>query len=66
MDPGGGGGGGGDMDATAARVAAMDPFPDLSEEEIISMLEAYEKSGMGLGPVPENLEASGCQPATFR
>jgi len=47
-------------DGAAARLAAMDPFPDLSEDEIVQLLEAYEKSGMGLGPVPEDLAVSWC------
>jgi hypothetical protein len=46
-------------DAAAARLAAMDPFPDLSEDEIVRLLEAYEKGGMGLGPVPEDLRVRG-------
>lgn len=43
-----------DMDAAAA-IAAMDPFPDMSEEEVVALLQSYEKSGMALGPVPEDL-----------
>jgi hypothetical protein len=33
----------------------MDPFPDMSEEEVVALLQSYEKSGMALGPVPEDL-----------
>lgn len=50
------------MDAAAEQLAAMDPFPDMSEEEILALLQRYESSGMGLGPVPENLEVRACAP----
>jgi hypothetical protein len=46
-------------EAAAAALAAMDPFPDMSEEEVAALLEAYEKSGAALGPVPEDLKAGG-------
>ena len=42
--------------AAAAAMAAMDPFPDMSEAEVEELLAAYEKSGMGLGPIPEDLQ----------
>lgn len=47
-----------DADDGAARLAALDPFPDVSEEELVAMLEAYERSAMSLGPVPEDLAVS--------
>lgn len=54
---GGAGAGAGDSaEDAAARMAALDPFPDCTEEEIVAMLDAYERSGSAaLGPVPEDL-----------
>ena len=42
----------------AAAAAMLDPFPDLSEEEVMQLLERYEKSGASLGPVPDDLPVS--------
>ncbi|GBF88596.1 pre-RNA processing protein [Raphidocelis subcapitata] len=49
-------GGGAGRDEAAARLAALDPFPDASEEELLAMLEACERSGALQGPVTEDLQ----------
>ncbi|GBF96758.1 hypothetical protein Rsub_09614 [Raphidocelis subcapitata] len=49
-------GGGAGRDEAAARLAALDPFPGASEEELLAMLEACERSGALQGPVTEDLQ----------
>jgi hypothetical protein len=46
----------GEDEAAAAMLAALDPFPDMTEAEVLALLDAYEKKGMPMGPIPEDIQ----------